>query len=229
MSDWRRHAIYFAPAAGSALARFGAEWFGSDPESGEARDGPVLSNLAARRTVLTAVPRRYGFHATLKPPFALAEGTDLAGLDAATTEIARRQARFAVRDLRIAELGCFLALVPMEPSQDLAALADACVTELDAFRSPAGAAEIDRRRTRRLDVVEEAHLLRWGYPYVLDRFVFHMTLTGPLEPDVRLEVRAALEAELAPILAEALPVAEICRFSEAPDGFFHLVRRFPLG
>jgi hypothetical protein len=54
MSDWRRHAIYFAPAAGSALARFGAEWFGSDPESGEARDGPVLSNLAARRTVLTA-------------------------------------------------------------------------------------------------------------------------------------------------------------------------------
>ena len=36
MGDWRRHAIYFAPPRGSALARFGADWLGWDPE---ARDG----------------------------------------------------------------------------------------------------------------------------------------------------------------------------------------------
>jgi hypothetical protein len=56
-----------------------------------------------------------------------------------------------------------------------------------------------------------------------------MTLTGPLPPEARAAVRAALEPALADVLARPVPVAEICRFAEGGDGAFRLVRRFPLG
>ena len=83
MDDWRRQAIYFAPPAGSPLARFGAAWLGWDPEAGaEVEDLPV-AGLPLPREALVAAPRRYGFHATLKPPFRLAAGRDAAGLDEA--------------------------------------------------------------------------------------------------------------------------------------------------
>ena len=114
--------------------------------------------------------------------------------------------------------GGFLALVPEEAPPALAALEEACVTGLDAFRAPADAAETGAAADGGLDAVEEENLRRWGYPYVLERFRFHMTLTGPLPPEARAAVRAALEPALAPLLAEPVPVAEICRFAEGGDG-----------
>jgi len=44
----------------------------------------------------------------------------------------------------------------------------------------AAAAELARRRTLRLTAEQDAMLARWGYPYVLEDFRFHMTLTGSL-------------------------------------------------
>ena len=81
MDDWRRQAIYFAPPAGSPLARFGAAWLGWDPEAGAEVEGLPVAGLPLPREALVAAPRRYGFHATLKPPFRLAAGRDAAGLD----------------------------------------------------------------------------------------------------------------------------------------------------
>ena len=62
----------------------------------------------------------------------------------------------------------------------------------------------------------------------MDRFRFHMTLTGPLGDD-RQAVAAALADRLATLLAAPVAVAAICRFSEGADGRFRLVRRFALG
>ncbi|HET9068660.1 MAG TPA: DUF1045 domain-containing protein [Amaricoccus sp.] len=226
MGDWRRHAIYFAPPAGSALARFGADWLGWDPEAGERRAGLALPGVPVARADLVETPRRYGFHATLKAPFRLA-GTE-ADLDAAAGEIVAACAGFDLR-LAVAALGGFLALVPEEAPPELAALEEALVTGLDRFRAPAEPAETVRRRMAGLDAVEEENLRRWGYPYVLRRFRFHMTLTGALAPEVRAAVRPALEAALAGMLAAPVPVGEVCRFAEGRDGAFRLVRRFPLG
>ncbi len=228
MGDWRRHAIYFAPPAGSALARFGADWLGWEPEAGEARDGFTLPGLPQPRAALVAAPARYGLHATLKPPFRLAAGRDAAGLDAAVARLAAECRGFALR-LRVAELGAWLALVAEAEPPGLAALEAACVTRLDGFRAAPDPPEVARRRAAGLDAGEEANLLRWGYPYVLDRFRFHLTLAGPLPPAVRAPVAAALEAALAPLLAAPVPVTEICRFAEAPDGRFRLLSRHPLG
>src|ERR1700681_3275108 len=67
-----RFAIYFVPAADTALYRFGAAVLGYDCYSGEAvarlRDvGVPQPEWAA----LTAEPRTCGFHASLKAPFRL--------------------------------------------------------------------------------------------------------------------------------------------------------------
>ena len=228
MLDRLRQAIYFAPPAGSPLARFGAGWLGWDAEAGAAVRAPDPPGLPLARAALVAAPRRYGFHATLKPPFRLAEGTDAAGLDAAIAAVAAEFPPFDLR-LRVGWLGGFLALVPADPPAALAALADACVVRLDGFRAPPGPEELARRRDAGLAAAEEANLRRWGYPYVLDRFRFHMTLTGPVpEPD-RAAVEAVVAPLLAPLLAAPVPVAEICRFGEGADGRFRLIRRHRLG
>ena len=70
-----RYALYFAPAAGSAWDRFGASWLGRSAHTGVSLAQPEIRGLdAARFRALTGAPRRYGFHATLKPPFRLAAG-----------------------------------------------------------------------------------------------------------------------------------------------------------
>lgn len=224
MGDWRRHAIYFAPARGSALARFGAEWLGWDPEAG--RDVPrrVVAGVEAD---VVAAPARYGFHATLKAPFRLADGLGEAELDSATDEAVTSLPGFSLR-LRVARLGSFVALVPVAVPPELTALEAALVARLDRFRAPLTEAEIARRRPERLGAEERENLARWGYPFVGRRFRFHMTLTGPLPPEKAERVRSVLDAALALLLSEPVPVMEVSRFGEAPDGRFRLVRRFPL-
>ncbi|MFT3973849.1 MAG: DUF1045 domain-containing protein [Amaricoccus sp.] len=222
MGEWRRHAIYFAPPQGSALARFGAAWLGWDPEAGAEVSRPADAPLAA---TAVAEPARYGFHATLKAPFRLANAEALPDLDAATARLALALPGFALR-LDVAVIGAFVALVPAAAPTALATLEAGLVKGLDGFRAQLTDAETARRRPERLDATGRAHLAAWGYPHVLDRFRFHMTLTGPLgTPEA---ARSALADRLQPLLAEPMPVREICRFSEAPDGRFHLVRRFPL-
>ena len=196
MDGCSRFAVYFAPPEDSALGRFGADWLGWDAATGRARAGPELPGLPRPRAELTEVPRRYGFHATLKAPFRLADGRDAAGLDAALAALAAGRAAFELPRLALTALGAFLALAPAAASAPLAGIAAACVTELDGFRAPLTEADIARRAAG-LDGVEAAHLRRWGYPYVLDRFRFHLTLTGPLAP----ADRAAAESALAPVLA----------------------------
>jgi len=228
MDGGRRQAIYFAPPAGSRLARFGTAWLGWDPEAGTEVEGLAVAGLPLPREALVATPRRYGFHATLKPPFRLPAGCDAAGLDVRTAAVAAAAAPFALR-LELGWLGDFLALVPALEPPELAALAAASVTELDGFRAPPGPEELARRRAEGLDAVEEGNLVRWGYPYVLDRFRFHMTLTGPVPEPARAAVEAALAPVVEPLVEAPVPVAEVCRFAEGADGRFRLVSRHRLG
>jgi Protein of unknown function (DUF1045) len=225
MQQWLRHAIYLAPPRGSALARFGADWLGWDPEAGEERTAAPVPALAAVQARIAEVPRRYGFHATLKAPFHMVEGRTAAELDAAAAALAAARPAFSLT-LRVAAVGRFVALLAQDPPQALAALEADCVTGLDRFRAPLARAEIASRGP--LDPGAAAHLARWGYPWVLDRFRFHMTLTGPLAPAEAATVRDALADALAPILAVPMPVDALCRFAGAPDGRFHLLARHPL-
>jgi putative phosphonate metabolism protein len=226
MDEWRRHAIYFAPREGSPLARFGAEWLGWDAAAGVPREGPDLPGLPRPRADLVAGPDRYGFHATLKPPFRLAEGRDRAELEAAIAALAARHAPFAL-ELGPGVLHGFVALMETVPARGLEKLAAACVTGLDAFRAPPTAEDLARHGTG-LDPAGTANLHRWGYPWVLDRFRFHMTLTRALPPADAAAVLTALVAPLTPILSRPVRVSDICHFAEGEDGRFRILRRYPL-
>jgi putative phosphonate metabolism protein len=227
-----RYAIYFAPAAGSDLARFGDRWLGRDAQTGEAVPQPELDGLDADRLrALTEAPRHYGFHGTLKPPFHLANGCDVDDLRRAMAGFAARQAAFEIAALQLREIGDFLALVPAAPAPALSSLADACVTEFDAYRAAPDAAELAKRHAAGLTPRQAELLARWGYPYVLDEFRFHLTLTGPIaDPTERKRVADILQPLVAPLLGQPMPVRELSLFHQ-PDRAtpFHLIQRTPFG
>jgi putative phosphonate metabolism protein len=216
-----RYAIYFVPTANDPLWSFGTRWLGRDPETGTAY--PQETSHAA----ITKEPRRYGFHATLKPPFALAAGQTAEALFAAAEEFARRHPAFDVARMKLAALGHFLAVVPALEAPGLHALADACVRDFDRFRAPSDAAEFAKRRQKKLTARQDDYLVRWGYPYVFDEFRFHLTLTGPLDPASLAQTQSQLAS---PVLEAPLAVREIAIFEEPADGApFTLKRRFSLG
>jgi len=214
-----RYAVYYAPPEGSPLDRFGRAWLGRDAATGADVEPPTLPGLdRARWREITAEPRRYGFHGTLKPPFALADGRQADDLLAAVAGFAAGRAGFVLPPLRLARLSGFLALIPSMPSEPLAALAADCVRTFDAFRAPPGEAELARRRRAGLDPRQEANLLRWGYPYVMEDFRFHLTLTCRLGPDEADRVERGLERLVAPLLKAPFVVDAITVFEEAAPG-----------
>lgn len=225
-----RYAIYFAPAAASPLARFGAAWLGYDVATGEVLAPPAIAGIAPDRLrAITAEPRRYGFHATLKPPFVLADGFDAAALDAEAAALARRSAGFVAPRLRLSCISGFRALTLSAACPAMQLLADACVSELDRFRAPPAAAELARRRRADLSPHQEALLARWGYPYVMDEFRFHMTLTQRLDTKEGAVIERILAPLVAPLCRTPLPVDAISLFHQPdPDAPFRLIRRYPL-
>lgn len=132
-----RFALYFAPRAGSAWGRFGAR-------------------------ALVGDARRYGFHATLKPPFRLAERRSVDGLAAALAAWCATRTAFVMPPLAIERLGDFVALVPLQPDNRLESLKQACSDHFEAWSAPPDAAEIERRSLRPLAPR------------------FHLSLSGPL-------------------------------------------------
>jgi len=131
---------------------------------------------------LTAGPRGYGFHATLKAPFELAAEHSEAELMDFAQGFARDLAPFET-SIAPAALGRFLAFRTRDPSPSIEALAAQCVRAFDRFRAPLSAFDLARRRRAPLTPVEDARLVRWGYPYVFDDFRFHMTLTDEIPED----------------------------------------------
>ena len=226
-----RYAVYFAPGAGSGLERVCASVLGRCARTGKGLEQPGLAGVEPQRLAeLTASPRRYGLHGTLKPPFFLAEGMTEAGLLDAVAVLAAGRPAFELPHLRLESLGSFLALIPSAPCPELDVLARACVTELDPFRRPPSAEELARRRAVGLTAAQDRLLERWGYPYVLEEFRFHLTLTDKIhDPDERRTVQSGLAALLAPVLRSPVRVEEIHVFRQpAPNAPFTVLAALPL-
>lgn len=225
-----RYAIYFLPEPEGDLARFGATWLGRDMESQREVAQPSISGLDAETlSAYTAEPRRYGFHATLRPPFALARGVTEARLLDVVARLADAVLVFMLPPLRLSAIGRFLALVPAMPCSHITALADSCVTTLDEFRAPPSETEFARRRAAGLTARQDALLVRWGYPYVFDEYRFHMTLTGGLETTVRGRLMPILNAVVETIANRPVPVTSLSVVVEpSPGSNFVLLTRVPL-
>ncbi|MDX1781822.1 MAG: DUF1045 domain-containing protein [Thalassovita sp.] len=225
MTDFKRFAIYYAPEAG-ALADFGASWLGWDLAAGVPVAHPRIAGLDV--AALTATPRKYGLHGTVKPPFRLAEGTDFEALAAAAERLCAAQASVILDGLELTRIGGFLALSVTGDCSALNALAATMVRGLDGFRAPLSEVELARRRKSRLNDRQDALLRQWGYPYVMDEYRFHITLTGRLPKGGEEAIRARLEPLITPLLPSPFAISDLCLVGEDGNGMFHLIHRFAL-
>ena len=200
VSHGPRYAIFYVPPAGSELFRFGSAVLGYDCYLGQAVARPTeLSREPDRWEKLTAEPRRYGFHATLKAPFYLKSACSETQLVSALNSFAGLGHAVPSFTPKLEMLSGFAALVPEAVSTDLNALAANCATIFDAFRAPMTAEERARRLASGLNHGQIQNLDRWGYPYLFSDFRFHMTLTGKVAVDQRDEVLGVLQRAFRPI------------------------------
>jgi 2'-5' RNA ligase len=192
-----RYAVYFCPAPASALAALGRDWL-----SGELAAHGISGIPLTRWNAMLADVRRYGWHATLRSPFTLSPDVDLNDLRQALQVVARSHAPINL-PLRCARLAGFPALRPVGDCKAVNALAAACIEAVEPLRLPLAETDFQRRASG-LDAIETHYLGRYGYPYVFERYRFHMTLSAPAS----VEEERALQRWLS-LRASMLPTARL--------------------
>jgi putative phosphonate metabolism protein len=215
MTGFPRYAIYFAAGADSVLSRFGAELLGYDAYTGHELSFPDEAvRAAADWHDVTADPRKYGFHATLKAPMTLAPGRTEAELMTACATFAGKARPIPVIRPVVDSISGFIAVIPAEPVGDLQQLAADCARDFDSFRAAITAEDRARRKPEKLSERQRDYLDRWGYPYVMEEFRFHMTLTGRLDAERRGPILEMLRGRFAALGLKAFAIDRAALFKQ---------------
>lgn len=228
----RRYALFFSPEIGSPLDDFGRRWLRRDAGGGDLPAPIIAPGITDDRLAwITSSPRHYGFHGTLKPPFELAADQSEERFYEAVEKFAVDCLPFHIKGLVPKWIGRFLALVPSERDSRLMELADNCVRDFDVFRAEPKAEELEKRRAAGLSPRQEELLQKWGYPYVMDEFGFHFTLTGHMENESEKElIYKAAAPHVAGFADAPVRVAELCVFEQEDRKTpFIIAKRFPFG
>lgn len=218
MNEMKRYAVYYAPRAGR-FAEMASQWVAGRAD---------LAGLVRPAAEITVEPRRYGFHGTLRAPFRLAEGVTEAAVRDTVASLAARLAPVECEGLRLVALQGFLALVPRGCEAAVLELGAVVVAGTDALRAPLTEAEMARRRPEQLSPRQRALMEIWGYPFVMDEFRFHLTLTDQLPEAVADGVARLLDDYLAPVMPRPFVIEDLCLFGEDSGGSFHLLHRYAL-
>ena len=225
--DFSRYAVYFLPDWESRLFQLASQLIGWDCQEGRRHSPPGPKVLANPDGIdiesATRAVRNYGFHATIKPPMRLARNMSAAKLAARAAEITAGHWPFQV-NLRIKRQGRFVALVQEEPPLELADLAADCVKGLDGFRARPRHDEIEKRRAAGLTPRQEDMLARWGYPYVLDEFRFHMTLAGPMDERDAASFIALARTWIGEDITLPIWLDRLALVGEGAEGKFRFIR-----
>ncbi len=220
-----RYAVYFTPSEDDPLTKAAANWLGRDAFSGELLTAPSFDGLPAEEiSSLTGEPRRYGFHGTIVAPFRLADGVGLADLEESFDRFCAKTTSFFIEGLRIGQLGplgqlgSFLALLPTEAEYQLSAFAADAVLHFAPVRAALTEAEIERRDPSKLTTRQAAYLRRHGYPFVMDEFRFHMTLSERLPEETLARVQPALERRFEAFTGRPFAIDGLALFIEREAG-----------
>jgi putative phosphonate metabolism protein len=224
-----RFAIYYAPSATGALWERASTWLGRDARTGEFLSGTVAGVDRNRLLDLTQSASRYGFHATLKAPMALAAGTTETELRQALTTFSAEHNSIALGTLRLAQMGGFLALVADE-NEALQDFAAHVVEAFEPFRAPLSVKDRAARLASGLTPRQEELLDGYGYPYVFEEFRFHMTLSDRLSDADAADLLSAAQTWFGPVLDEPVVLDRLALYHEPDTGkSFRRVADFPLG
>lgn len=222
---FHRYAIFFTPPPGH-LEAFTASWLGWSSLDGKGHahiDMPGF-DIAS----ITQRAQKYGFHATLKAPFRLSDGHTQEDLEAATDAIASTLAPAPITAPGLVDTHGFLALRPQGDVTALNALAAEVTRRFDPFRAALNEAEIARRNPEKLSPRQRQNLNQWGYPYVMEEFGFHMTLSGPISSDVAGVLIAELEPRMMGLLPDPMEVDALTLLGQDQAGMFHQIKRSDL-
>lgn len=226
MTQFSRYAIYVI--AQGEFHQEASRWLGWDSHLGNTVDHPTVEGLPDSIDALTQTPRKYGFHGTIKPPFRLADGDTQTSLQEACAKLMPTLPAAKLDELVIRPLGGFVAAVPESPSANLAKLAADVVEKLDGFRAPPSGDELEKRRKAGLSPAQDANLLRWGYPYVMDEFRFHMTLSGKRPTEEAEIIASRLGQHFARVLPKPFDITSLALLGEDETGRFHLITSYAL-
>jgi len=211
-----RYAIYYTPSPDTPLGQFGTAWLNHTNGTASAVKITTSRLDPARVAAITESSRRYGLHGTLKPPFELNPATTLDALLAAARVFARSVAPVEIPALELAIIGKFIALTPVSQSAALEKLSAKCVRAFEAFRMPLSDQQVANYKRNKLTVHQEQMLEHWGYPYVMEEFRFHISLTDRIDDDEeRQAVLENLQTLAAPILGQPTTISDITIFSQA--------------
>ena len=219
-----RYAIYHLPAP-APWVEWATGWLGWDCVAGTTVAAPATTQDAH---VHTNTARRYGLHATIKPPFALATDRTAEELEAALARHCAACAPTPVGALKLSALGRFLALIPEEQNQALTDLAAQTVRALDPFRAPMTTAERDHRARPGMRGALQDNLDRWGYAHVMEAFRYHITLSDRLDTSLRDDVADALTEHLMPLVPSDTRLDRLALMGEDEAGLFHALASYPL-
>jgi len=215
-----RYAIYFCPAPASALASLGRDWL-----STEMTPTGIPGIPLSRWNALLSDVRRYGWHATLRSPFTLSPDHDLSDLRRAIRTVASAHAPINLT-LRCTRLAGFLALRPVGDCRAVHALANACVEAVEPLRLHLAENDFQRRASG-LDAIETHFLGRYGYPYVFERYRFHMTLSAPASVEEERALQRWLSIRASMLPAARLDALTLC-VETSPGAAFQPVERILL-
>lgn len=220
--NFSRYAIYYIPD--QPLFQIGSDWLGWNSITGQE------TTLSADHRRITDRPRKYGFHATVKPPFSLASNSTQGDLQDAFQTFCATVSPATGGTLKISRLGRFLAMTQDVQSNEVTELAASTVSHFDKFRAPLSDNDIEKRRQRRLTPQQDALMLRWGYPYVMQEFKFHMTLTDPLAHDTIDDIERRANSMFHDFLDQSLNISSLALLGEQEgSGRFHVIERLSLG
>ncbi len=236
MKKYSRYAIYYAPPKESILEEFGRYWFGWDPLNAKLINNKHRINYLNRfgiknlinidKNVLIA--KKYGFHGTLIPPFKLNKNYSTNTLFKKTEEIAKKFKKFKFYKFKLKKMNNFYAFVQNKKNNNINKLSNRLVRELFKFRSPLTKKEIDRRNPSKLSKLQLNILYKWGYPYLMSEFNFHMTLASEVTGNkLYLELKK-IERNKEIILNEINNFDKIYIFGENQKGMFENLENFSL-
>ena len=212
----RRYAVYHVPDPASELHRLGRLVLGRglyDPPSG---------SLASRAAA-------YGFHATIVAPFFTVE-SPTAMLETLSDEASSLVPLSLGRLVLTTLPPGFPALVPDFAPPGLWDLESRLVKAMSRHRRPPTAGEVARRGV--LTARQTELFKKWGYPFVLDEFRYHLTLGDPAIDPAEREFKIFELSELfdrsvleGPLILDKLTLC----LQESSDSPFVAVADVPLG
>ena len=206
------------------MAKFGRAWLGWDCHKGQYISSEnAFSEPLADREYFTKKPRKYGLHATLKAPFRLQTTQNEPALRSAFHGFCNHQKPAASGNLTLSEQGGFISLRPQRQSAALFELGKNCLEAFDPFRAPLDQNDLNRRRNAHLSPRQNDFLHQWGYPYVLQEFQFHITLSSRLSILQREKIIPALKNLLAHELDCPFIIAHLALMGEDRNGQFHIL------